>query len=79
MYENRLYAGVNEDWTTNVRALCRQCSEGKPHQQHDSELSRAWFSEHTFGVAATQGARLEALFEEWERATDGKLLSLEAK
>lgn len=28
---------VLEDWTVNVRMLCKQCSEGVPHEHHDGE------------------------------------------
>ena len=30
----------NQDWTTSTRILCKQCSEGRPHEQHDHELER---------------------------------------
>ncbi|MFT4728610.1 MAG: tetratricopeptide (TPR) repeat protein [Granulosicoccus sp.] len=40
-----------EDWTSTVRALCRQCSEGLPHETHDSELdSGQWIEERKCGL-----------------------------
>jgi hypothetical protein len=43
-----------EDWTANVRMLCRECSEGSPdhdhhHHSHDDAV---WSHERTLGIAA---------------------------
>lgn len=53
----------NEDWTSSTRILCRQCSEGPPHEQHDRELQREWTDRHLFGIATLDPAesmRLQA-------------------
>lgn len=36
---------VVEDWTSNVRILCKQCSEGLPHDHHDEDGAQVWRSE----------------------------------
>lgn len=64
------YAG--EDWSASVRALCRQCSEGTPHEQHDTELEPAgWVPARDFGIAAPP-ARAEQLLETWTSAGAGR-------
>jgi hypothetical protein len=30
--------GAAEDWSESVSYLCRKCSEGRPHEHHDSDL-----------------------------------------
>lgn len=40
-----------EDWTA-MRILCRQCSEGHPHEQHDHDGDAVWQHERSLGVAA---------------------------
>ncbi len=42
-----------EDWTTNVRQICRQCSEGTPHEDHDEEGPQEWLDRRFLGVGAT--------------------------
>lgn len=66
-----------EDWTTNIRNLCKQCSEGKLHEQHDHELKSEWNPERTLGVANNSLESVEALFKEWQENSNGKLLTLE--
>jgi len=63
-----------EDWTLNIRMLCRQCSEGKPHEEHDNELSGQWLAERTLGVAVQEGADIVPLFDEWQRKSGGRRL-----
>ncbi|AXI03615.1 tetratricopeptide repeat protein [Aquirhabdus parva] len=64
-----------EDWTKNVRTLCRQCSEGMPHEHHDSDLTPDFNHERTLGVAVREDESILPIFEEWQRLTGGKLLS----
>lgn len=53
-------AGVGmEDWTTNVRALCKQCSEGRPHETHDHGPSAQ--DMRRIGLASSDPAKIEAL------------------
>jgi hypothetical protein len=57
-------AGVTmEDWTANVRSLCRQCSEGIPHDTHDYLPDPTWQVERRIGLAAVDRSQIEALVE----------------
>lgn len=53
-----------EDWTGSVRMLCRACSEGRPHEEHDRELP--YQAEREVGVAAPPETRLDSLLAGWE-------------
>ena len=66
-----------EDWTTNVRTLCRQCSEGRPHDHHDHELKQEWPTEHRLGIAAHPADDVRQLLDRWQAAGKGKVLSIE--
>ncbi len=65
-----------EDWTTNTRSLCRQCSEGRPHEYHDTKLDTEWRSERTLGMAIFDKQDIMPLFDEWQKKTGAKLLAL---
>lgn len=52
-----------EDWTANVCTLCRQCSEGTPHDTHDHSPNAAWQVERKIGLAATQRSQIDVLIE----------------
>ncbi len=52
-----------EDWTGGVRMLCRACSEGRPHSDHDRELP--YQAEREVGVAAPPDTRLKDLLAGW--------------
>lgn len=67
---------IAEDWTGNVRILCKQCSEGAPHTHHDSEVTKVWQSERRLGVAVCGGGNLPELFETWQKKTGARLISL---
>jgi hypothetical protein len=57
-----------ENWTTSVRFLCRQCSEGKPHERHDHELiNRA--DENLTAFASTSQEKLVLVLEAWSNET----------
>jgi hypothetical protein len=44
---------VSEDWTANIRWLCRACSEGNPDAgAHDHSVEAAWSSSRTIGIAS---------------------------
>jgi hypothetical protein len=40
-----------EDWSGNIRRLCRACSEGSPHGEHDAAAGE-WQPGRDFGLAA---------------------------
>ncbi len=72
-----------EDWTINVRTLCRQCSEGKPHEYHDRELAsndygqrEGWNSERKLGVAYHNIKDVCQLFDSWQKLSSGILLEI---
>lgn len=66
-----------EDWTKNIRVLCKECSEGVPHEHNDNEPSDSWCLERTLGVATLDHLKVTAIFDEWQKKTRGQLLSLE--
>ena len=66
-----------EDWTTNIRTLCRQCSEGKPHEHHDEELAQEWVSERILGIAVYESKSVVDIFEVWQGKSEGKLEEIE--
>lgn len=41
-----------ENWSSTIRILCRQCSEGTPHEQHDLQLAKDAKSRWRFAFAA---------------------------
>lgn len=67
-----------EDWTTNIRNICRQCSEGIPHDHHDRDLTDEQLSDKTLGVAAYEGQSVVNVFEVWQRESGGKLIAIDA-
>jgi len=54
-----------EDWTSNVRILCKQCSEGRPHEHHDTTLKDSWTDRHVLGIAAVNPDNARAVLEGW--------------
>ncbi len=68
----------HENWTTNVRMLCRQCSLGLPHEHHDQAGERAWPDSHVIAVSATDPAPAAHAFARWADGGD-RLLRFETK
>jgi len=57
---------VCEDWTSNTQFLCKQCSEGVPHERHDQELPEpVWIPQHEVAFAATNLGELQAVLMDW--------------
>jgi tetratricopeptide (TPR) repeat protein len=55
-----------EDWAMSVSTLCKACSEGRPHEQHDhSGPPAAWDRERLIAIAASDGNEVEAVLKEW--------------
>lgn len=67
-----------EDWTSNIRSLCRQCSEGIPHAHHDEELEEQLPLKRTLGLAIYNNQNVVPLFDDWQKKTQAKLLVLES-
>jgi len=67
-----------EDWTVTVRFLCRQCSEGRPHETHDHDLEEETEpTEHRIGIAVHPSEDVRELLSRWEAESNGKVLSIE--
>jgi len=66
-----------EDWTTNIRTICRQCSEGKPHDHHDQDLADEWVSERTLGIAVSNTSSIDDVFKTWQGKCDGILVAID--
>jgi tetratricopeptide (TPR) repeat protein len=62
--------GCAEDWSTSVRILCKACSEGRPHAEHDEEAAPPKGA-HLIGVAARDREHARAILSAWEAATRG--------
>ncbi len=54
-----------EDWGT-VRVLCKQCSEGTPHE-HESPVDEEWPCTRSIGLAARDEATLRAHLDAWQQ------------
>lgn len=57
-----------EDWTENIEILCKQCSEGTPHEHHDTALEREWKDEHRIGLAIDSERSFEELISRWKKS-----------
>ncbi len=59
-----------EDWASNVRTLCKACSEGTPHEHHDHVVEdvKEWQSEREYGVAALNDQALADVLDAWQAA-----------
>lgn len=56
--------GNAEDWSLSVRMLCRACSEGRPHHDHDTEAAPPE-GVHTIGVAALDRKHAREILQKW--------------
>ena len=67
-------AGVQvEDWTKTMRVLCRACSEGRVHEQHDHSLKNdEWQIERRVGIASKDETKVNAVLEHWEAQVSGR-------
>jgi hypothetical protein len=69
--------GSAEDWSTSVRMICKACSEGRPHQTHDTEAARD-ATDHIIGIAARDHAHATKILTAWTaEMNDVHVLSLE--
>ena len=59
-----------EDWTATVRTLCKQCSEGVPHDAHDQEGNKAWNLERRIGLACEVSAQIDRLVNRCRNEAD---------
>lgn len=68
--------GAGEDWTANVRMLCRACSEGNPDSAaHDHSTEPAWSPSRTIGIASERDeAGVQELLSRWVAGHDRGVL-----
>jgi hypothetical protein len=59
-----------------LRTLCRQCSQGTPHEDHDHELKTSADGSYRLGIAVRDQALAEQVLKAWD-AGRGRLLSLD--
>lgn len=57
-----------EDWST-VRTLCRKCSEGIPHEDHDQDLNEQENRERHLGFAALTREPIIKILADWRAIT----------
>ena len=55
-----------DDWTTSVRFICKQCSEGTPHAEHDEDGAGHWHERHRVGLASIDESVVHRILEAWE-------------
>jgi hypothetical protein len=67
-----------EDWTASLRSLCRACSEGRPHEGHDRELTETvpWTSVRRVGFAAQGLETVKAMLADWGAQSGGRVSDL---
>lgn len=66
-----------EDWTRNTRMLCRACSEGRTHEQHDHDGSAEWSNERRLGIAIYPGDDIRKILTQWQAISKGRIVSFE--
>lgn len=67
-----------ENWTTSIQAICKACSEGLPHTEHD-ETSLDPKRPHRIGIAAPNVEEANRLIDDWKlQATGVTIQSLDA-
>ena len=58
-----------EDWSHSVRILCKACSEGRPHEHHDSPgKDKGWKVERRVALAAVSDSQVEIVLNAWADA-----------
>ena len=67
-------AGIEiEDWTESMTFLCKACSEGRAHEQHDhSQKSDEWQIDRRVGLASRDAAKVSAILDQWSAGGDGR-------
>ena len=58
-----------EDWSTSVNFVCKACSEGRPHQVHDTEREPK-NGMHLIGIAAHDRQEATRVLRGWESNKD---------
>ncbi len=60
-----------EDWSRSARVLCKQCSEGTPHEHHDApdERPTELGNERLLAIAGPDEAAIREVLEGWSTAS----------
>jgi len=67
----------HEVWTSNVRTLCKQCSEGISHEHvGEAEQAAAWPDSHVLGISTTSPEVARLVLERWSDSGTGLLTRL---
>jgi tetratricopeptide (TPR) repeat protein len=61
-----------EDWTATVRPICRQCSEGVPHDEHDEAAAVPWSPLRHVGISARVRHEADELLTRWAGGAPGR-------
>lgn len=61
--------GSAEDWSTSIRIVCKACSEGRPHADHDTAAAPP-DGVHLIGVAARDRQHALKMLNAWEADLD---------
>ena len=70
----------HEVWTANVRILCRQCSEGTPHEHAgEDDKAPAWPDTHVIGISTTSPEAARKVLARWSSGGGGFLNRLVGK
>ncbi|HEX5270705.1 MAG TPA: hypothetical protein VFW33_09475 [Gemmataceae bacterium] len=62
--------GSAEDWSTSVRIICKACSEGRPHEEHDHARPAPADDLHRIAIAARDRDHASDILHAWESAKD---------
>jgi tetratricopeptide (TPR) repeat protein len=64
------YELPHENWTSTIRILCKQCSEGTPHEIHDNQLEeKITEGEFQIGIASLDEKTVADVLENWKIIT----------
>ncbi len=67
-----------ENWTHTLRHVCKQCSEGNPHEVHDRELEKDIIDgQFNLGMAAKSQEKLDKVLAAWKAESQAVVISLE--
>lgn len=73
-------AGMScEDWTS-MRVLCKACSEGRAHEQHEhGEQSQEWQVERRVGIASKSADAVNEVLVRWCADSRRRVLSMDGE
>lgn len=67
----------HEVWTTNIRVICKQCSEGMPHEHtFEKDQAPAWPDSHILGISTMSPDAARQVLEHWSSRGGGLLARL---